>query len=111
MYVPQIRQLLKEVDGTIRWTPGKTNPADALSRQHLQSPQSHPSAIERINAIPHKKLRFKEFARLKCGRDEFSKLRYAALVERISADDRQKIEAEIQGEAEQAKVIRWMLRG
>ena len=43
--IPQIRQLLLDLQAELRWIPGRTNPADGLSRQLLLSPPSQPQNL------------------------------------------------------------------
>ncbi len=109
--VPQIKSLLAEVGAHLTWIPGTINPADALSRQHEYQPDQFSSDIERINHLTHDQLRFGDFVALKSGRDEFSRLNYLALVERIPAADLEVIRQEFVSEKQRASVIRWMLRG
>lgn len=110
-YVQQIRQLLAEVKGRLEWIPRSANPADAMSRQHLQQAHDFDSPIDRINKLSHEQLRFKDFVNLKSGWDEFSSLAFSALAERISAHDLESLMAQTPDEQHLAKVIRWMLRG
>lgn len=57
------------------------------------------------------KLRFRDFQRLKSGRDCYSRMKYDSLVGTISELDRQQIAEQLPENENQAKVMRWMLRG
>lgn len=109
-YVPSIRMLLDETKSTLSWIPGYKNLADRLSRQHLPQPTTeYGSELERIAGEPIENLRFRDFARLKCGRDRYSAIRLPKLLEGQSVET----VASIAGfeDAEKAKVLRWCLRG
>jgi hypothetical protein len=56
-------------------------------------------------------LRFKDFAKLKCGRDQFSAMRVASLQAAVSFADREQIEGVFAEPCDQAKAYRWILRG
>ncbi len=108
-YVPQILQLLDECQATICWTPGSKNLADRLSRQHLPSPKQYASVLDRIVGEPMEALGFRDFAGLKCGRDQYSAIRLPNLLEGQSLEVLSGISDFEKGQ--QAQILRWILRG
>jgi ribonuclease HI len=110
-YTPEIRKLLKKVGTSLKWIPGAKNLADRPSREAIgvwRDPALSPLQV--VCSTPADQLRFRDYARLKSGRDRYSKLRLADLAEMVDAEARRLVEAEF-GEQDQAKVYRWMLRG
>lgn len=93
-YVPDLRTLLSQVSGTIRWIAGTTNKADGPSRRHFATKES-----------------FGTLVKLKSGRDEFSTMKLPVLCERVSAEVRERAEKEFADEQYQAVCLRWHLRG
>lgn len=113
-YAPRIEDLLGEVDGTLQWTPGSTNPADTLSRQAVREVTADESLspLEIVVCTPMEGLRFRHFAALKSGRDEFTRIRLPKLKEEVPTDDVETVVAEfIEDEKRQASCLRWVLRG
>jgi ribonuclease HI len=111
-YVPTIRQLLAERGATIKWCPGKRNPADAMSRRPVDQTltQSPPEGLVRIVKTPMESLRFRDFASLKVGgRDQFSRIPLDRLKELVR--DHSVVSEAIQDESATASCLRWMLRG
>jgi ribonuclease HI len=110
-YTPQIRKLLEEVGTSLRWIPGAENLADRPSREAIgvwRDPTLPTLQVAR--STPADKLRFRDLAGLKSGRDRYSKLRLPALSEMVDAEARRLVEAEFR-EEDRARVYRWMLRG
>lgn len=58
-----------------------------------------------------RRAKFRDFAALKSGRDEYSHLRYNELIARLSATDTTPIIASNLSESDQAAACRWVLRG
>lgn len=83
----------------------------------------HNAAKERVSAAartvqevedrPMEMLRFRDFARLRSGRDRFSAMRLPELQATVgpSAETLAALAAEFPAQADQAKVLRWMARG
>lgn len=68
--------------------------------------------IDRVITTPMDKLRFRDFIGLRSGRDSFSRLRLPTLREMVSRDDAERAAEEWpDDESEQAKCLRWILRG
>jgi ribonuclease HI len=109
-YVPQIRQLLAEVGGVIKWVPGSQNLADKYSRG-LQDYPADLSPLEKLKTFPPDRLKFKDFLAVKSGRDQFSKLRKANIVQAIGAEEWAAITAAFDKEKYRLSAARWWLRG
>lgn len=110
-YVPKIRQLLAAADATIEWVPGKKNPADRLSREAIGVWNRGNRSVDRIAPIPMDRLRFKDFASLKCGRDEFSKLRLPKLTAMVDQQVVEVASGAFDDGKDVAACLRWVLRG
>jgi len=108
-YVPEIRRLLEQVGGTIRWIPGSENRADANSRAHVSPKPSPDSILDYVRRTPMEDLRFRHFRRLRCGRDQYSKIRLARLKELVPQHE--EVQAALGEERHVASCLRWMLRG
>lgn len=67
--------------------------------------------IERINGVPMDALKFTDFSELKSGRDQFSGMRLPRLIEQVSQEDWQAIQAEFGHDDDRAMCLRWRLRG
>lgn len=74
---------------------------------------SSAEAWTRVTELDMERLRFADFLaiRVQGKRDEFSRLRYAALRERVHPLDLEDIDAEFDDERERAVCYRWVLRG
>jgi hypothetical protein len=69
-------------------------------------------ALDKIINVPCDSLNFGDFAKLKSGRDSFSKMKLLELQDAVSVMDRRSIaEVFVQNESAQASCLRWMLRG
>lgn len=121
IYVPEIRSLLAGVCGTIRWIPGSRNPADPYSRAVFADPPSTPTSILKVGAssidhlryiieTPMGTLRFRDFARIKSGRDQYSRIPLSRLKTLVPVYA-EAAEALVGGEKSLASCLRWMLRG
>ena len=84
-------------------------PVARVSRKHLSAVPSN--ILDKIKTLPMDRLSFGDFAKLKSGRDEFSKIKFGALFAQMNGDDRKMISDAIAREADQAKAMRWVLRG
>lgn len=109
-YVPEIRRLLTEVEATIEWIPGSKNLADKYSRNQHHFPDDL-SLLERLKTIPADRLAFKDFIGVKSGRDEFSGMRKAKIIQLLSAEEWGTISAAFEKEKYQLSAGRWRLRG
>lgn len=70
------------------------------------------SELDRIIVAPMETLSFKDFIQLKCGRDEFSRLKLADLKTAVSHPDCLAVVAEISDDSKaEASCLRWVLRG
>jgi hypothetical protein len=67
--------------------------------------------LHQIATRPMDSLRFRDFARLKTGRDQYSRLRLPALREGQSAETNAAIDAEFEDDKLRAVCFRWILRG
>src|SRR6266496_1242971 len=75
------------------------------------SPKSE-SEMDRIANTPYESLSFKDFAKLKSGRDSFSRMKLLELQGAVSEMDwRLVVAAFMHDDAAQASCMRWMLRG
>lgn len=111
-YVPRIRELLTEIGGELHWISGKNNLADKYSRQFVcPLPRESLSPLQHVIQTPMEHLRFRDFQRLKCGRDEFSKVRLPKLIEQVGHDSYSAATAEFDDEKAVASCLRWVLRG
>jgi hypothetical protein len=108
-YVPQIRAALAEINGKLRWTPGRSNPADRYSRALFGGAPvvKTDDPLEYVRLAPMAALRFRDFAKLKAGRDAFSNLRLSELRRRVPEHD----QVLHLPENYQAVALRWVLRG
>ncbi len=68
-------------------------------------------SVDYVAATPIERLRFKDFAKLKSGRDQFSVMRIAALQGAVSFANREQIELAFAEPCDQSKAYRWILRG
>lgn len=102
-YVPNIQELLKRVEGTIRWIPGSENPADKPSREAIGA------WVDGV--APWERLSFGDLARLKCGRDEFSKLRLPKLETMVNQEVLKQVTTVFTESKHVATCLRWVLRG
>lgn len=72
--------------------------------------QPTPDQLQYVIQTPMERLRFRDFMELKCGWDEYSKLRLPALREMVP--DHQLVDVTLEGDDKQiAACLRWMLRG
>jgi ribonuclease HI len=111
-YTPAIRTLLQQAGTTLHWISGTKNLADKPSREAIgvwRDPNLSPMQV--VCSTPLDKLRFRDFARLKSGRDQYSKLRLPALAALVDPEARKLAEAEFGRDRERAKCLRWVLRG
>ncbi len=113
-YVPKIQGLLREVDGSIGWIPGTVNLADGPSRTAIGASTTEQIAatdsLQRIIETPIDRLKFRDFARLKSGRDRYSAMRLPLLREAV--DEHQAVTEVFADDTEaEAKCLRWFLRG
>ncbi len=67
--------------------------------------------VDYIAVTPMDQLRFKDFAKLRSGRDQFSAMRITALQGAVSFADREQIELAFAEPCDQSKAYRWILRG
>ena len=67
--------------------------------------------IQQLIDTPMDKLKFKNFLGLKCGMDEYSRIRLPQLLARIDERSADQITTEFEAEKERASCIRWILRG
>ncbi|HUY93581.1 MAG TPA: hypothetical protein VMV10_32940 [Pirellulales bacterium] len=67
--------------------------------------------IDEINATPMDQLRFRDFLRLKAGRDTFSRLKLDALREMVSIIAVREAESAFDDPKQQSVCLRWVLRG
>lgn len=67
--------------------------------------------IDTINATPHEDLRFRDFLCLKSGRDSFSRIRLKELTTLVSIYALDSVREAFEHESDQAKCLRWILRG
>jgi hypothetical protein len=67
--------------------------------------------LDYIITSPMDRLRFRDFLRLKCGRDELSRRRLPDLVSAVSAEVAETIRIAFVNEKHQAAALRWHLRG
>lgn len=109
-YVPKIRQLLSEVGGTIEWIPGSKNLADKYSRSAHMFPADL-SPLDKLKTIPCDRLTLKDFLGVKSGRDEFSRMKGAKVIESLMAEEWELIVAAFDKEKYQLSAARWRLRG
>ena len=109
-YVPTIRQLLDEVQGTIEWIPGSQNLADKYSR-NMHSFPDNLSPLEKLKTIPADRLAFEDFLKVKSGRDEFSRTKKENLIQLLDTEEWQRIIAAIDQESYRLSAARWRLRG
>jgi hypothetical protein len=69
-------------------------------------------ALDKTINVPYDSLNFGDFAKLKSGRDSFSRMKLPELQDAVSVMDRRSIaEVFVQNEPAQASCLRWMLRG
>lgn len=109
-HVPTIRQLLQRVGGRIKWIPGTENLADRLSRQLVEAPPSRDEdMLDYVIRTPMERLKFRDFARLKSGRNDMSNLRLPQL--RRLVPDHAAVDAVFEKDAQRASCLRWVLRG
>ena len=70
------------------------------------------SELDRIASAPPESLGFKDFAKLKSGRDSFSGMKLPQLQDALPVDDWPSVVAAfIQDESAKASCCRWILRG
>lgn len=112
-HVPRIRELIIEVDARLRWIPGVSNPADALSRGQSSGSVLPLDAtmLEIISTTPMEDLRFRHFVKLKCGWDEFSSIRLPKLIERVDNQVYEAARTNFDDDKLVASYLRWHLRG
>jgi len=67
--------------------------------------------IDEINSTPMDLLRFRDFLRLKSGRDTFSRLKLDTLREMVSITAVREAEGAFADTKQQAVCLRWVLRG
>jgi hypothetical protein len=76
-----------------------------------------PMTIHQINQTPMSRLRFRDFQRLKSGRDTFSRVKLDELVGMVPLEDLREIETEFEFDEfghyarHRASCLRWLLRG
>lgn len=75
--------------------------------------RSEARTVREVEDRPMESLRFRDFARLKSGRDKFSAMRLPELLALVvpSAETLAALTAQFPEETDQAKVLRWMARG
>ena len=84
---------------------------ERLIRVATPLPKSE-SELDRIAIAPTESLGFKDFAKLKSGRDSFSGMKLPQLQDSLSVDDwRSVVAAFMQDDSAQASCCRWILRG
>ena len=88
---------------TLPKLPGLTNIQKKTKETKLQK--------EIINLNTLKKPKFKDFLRLKSGRDIFSSKKIETLTQLVSIEDIKKVKAIFADDKQQAIVYRWILRG
>ncbi len=72
--------------------------------------KTHATPLQRIIDTPMRRLRFRDFTRLKVGgRDKFSNVRLKRLKEMVP--DHIEVEAVLEDEKDVASCLRWILRG
>jgi hypothetical protein len=75
-------------------------------------PLQSQSELDRIIVTPMESLSFKDFVRLKCGRDEFTRTKLTDLKTAVSHPDCLAAAAEFPDESKaEASCLRWILRG
>ena len=87
------------------------SPAKSAPRQPAPPAQSQ-SDLDRIIVTSMESLSFKDFIRLKCGRDEFSQMKLTDLKSAVSHPDSLAVAAEFPDDSKaEASCLRWILRG
>lgn len=94
-YIPTLRALLLDRRSTIKWIPGSSNLADKPSRRLL----------------PHSGYSFRDLARMKSGRDQYSAMRIDRLKGLITSEQITTVEEQLELKRYQASAYRWILRG
>ncbi|HEY2827057.1 MAG TPA: hypothetical protein VGJ04_05595 [Pirellulales bacterium] len=84
----------------------------ARSKPRPATPLQSETTLDRIICTPCESLSFGDFAKLKSGRDSFSKLKLPQLQDGVSVMDQRSIaETFPQNESAQASCLRWIARG
>jgi hypothetical protein len=110
-FAPRIRQALQEIGASLEWIPGSKNLADRPSRDAIRAVAFDGTPLDKLRSLPLEKLRREDFAAVKSGRDEFSAMRKAKLVEAVATQDYETICTPLEKEKYQLSALRWMLRG
>jgi GH24 family phage-related lysozyme (muramidase) len=67
--------------------------------------------FDKLKSLPQENLRREDFAAVKSGRDGFSAMRKAKLIEAVAAQDYEKVCQALDKEKYQLSALRWLLRG
>jgi hypothetical protein len=104
----------KEIKNTNEYVPQKDDSYRKKMREKFRIPNLVIQGFRKnkiINFLEIKNPKFKDFAALRSGRDQFTKMDLHQLVKQIDDDYYKEIEQKLESSAEKAKAIRWILRG